>query len=179
MRRREFISFLGVTAGWPSVLNAQSRERPLRVGVLQGQPETDENFRAFRMMFVDRLRQLGWTDGENLRIDYRYGAGDAASMPAAAKELVDLNPDVILAITALAAMAIRQYTLSIPIVFVQVGDPVALGLVTNLARPAGNLDLPACSAARNGSQGEERAYPAAHLESLQDAAAHNAPEARN
>jgi putative ABC transport system substrate-binding protein len=139
MRRREFISFLGVTAGWPSVLNAQSRERPLRVGVLQGQPETDENFRAFRMMFVDRLRQLGWTDGENLRIDYRYGAGDAASMPAAAKELVDLNPDVILAITALAAMAIRQYTLSIPTVFVQVGDPVVLGLVTNLARPAGNI----------------------------------------
>jgi putative tryptophan/tyrosine transport system substrate-binding protein len=139
MRRREFIVFLGVTAGWPSVLDAQPRERPLGVGVLQAQPETDENFHSWRMMFADRLRQLGWPEGENVRIDYRYGLGDAASMPAAAKELVALNPDVILAITAISAMALRQYTLSIPTVFVQVGDPVALGLVTNLARPAGNI----------------------------------------
>jgi putative ABC transport system substrate-binding protein len=139
MRRREFIFFLGVTAGWPSVLNAQPRERPLRVGVLQGQPETDENFRSWRMMFADRLRQLGWTEGESLRIDYRYALGDAASALAVAKELVASNPDAILAITAVSAMALRQYSLSIPTVFVQVGDPVALGLVTNLARPAGNI----------------------------------------
>jgi ABC-type uncharacterized transport system substrate-binding protein len=75
------------------------------------------------MMFANRLRQLSWTEGEDLQIDYRYGLGDVVLVIA--KELVDSRPDVILAITAVSAMALRQYTLSVPAVFVQVGDPVA------------------------------------------------------
>jgi putative ABC transport system substrate-binding protein len=140
MRRREFFTLLGVAAAaWPSLLLAQPIDRPRRVGVLQGQPESDTNFRSWRMLFAERLRELGWTDGDNLRIDYRYGAGDAASMAPVAKELVDLHPDAIFAITAVSALALRQYTLTIPTIFVQVGDPVALGLVTSMARPVGNI----------------------------------------
>ena len=90
-------------------------------------------------MFAARLRELGWTEGENLLIDYRYGNGETASMAPVAKELIDLHPDALLAITALSAVTLRQYTLTIPTVFVQIGDPVALGLVTSLARPVGNI----------------------------------------
>ncbi len=118
---------------------AQPIPRPRRVGVLQSQPESDADFRSWRMLFATRLRELGWTDGENLRIDYRYGAGDAATIAPVAKELVNLRPDVLFAITALSAVALRQYTFTIPTIFVQVGDPVAFGLVTNLARPDGNI----------------------------------------
>jgi putative ABC transport system substrate-binding protein len=139
MRRRQFITLLGGAATCAFAARAEQPKSMRRVGVLQGQPETDEAFRPWRMTFANRLRQLSWTEGENLQIDYRYGLGDAASMLVIAKELVDSRPDVILAITSLSAMALRQYTLSIPMVFVQVGDPVALGLVTNLARPAGNI----------------------------------------
>ena len=95
---------------------------------LQAQPESDADFRSWRMQFAARLRELGWTDGENLRIDYRYGAGEAASIAPVAKELVNLRPDALFAITALSAVALRQYTFTIPTVFVQVGDPVAFGL---------------------------------------------------
>ena len=138
--RRRFISALGgAVVARPLAARAQQGDRPRRVGVLQAQPETDANFSSWRSLFAARLRELGWTDGENLRIDYRYGTGEAASLAPVAKELVALHSDALLAITALSALALRQYTLTIPTVFVQVGDPVALGLVTNLARPAGNI----------------------------------------
>ena len=138
--RRQFISALGGSAvAWPLAARAQQGDRPRRVGVLQAQPVTDANFSSWRSLFAARLRELGWTDGENLRIDYRYGTGEAASLAPVAKELVALHSDALLAITALSALALRQYTFTIPTVFVQVGDPVALGLVTNLARPAGNI----------------------------------------
>ena len=139
MRRREFITLIGgASAAWPSLVQAQPTDRRRRVGVLQAQPESDTDFRSWRMLFAARLRELGWTDGENLRIDYRYGAGEAASIAPVAKELINLRPDALFAITALSAVVLRQYTLTIPIIFVQVGDPVAFGLVTNLARPEGN-----------------------------------------
>jgi putative ABC transport system substrate-binding protein len=138
--RRQFISAIGGAAvAWPLAARAQQGDRSRRLGVLQAAPESDADFRSWREMFAARLRELGWTDGENLRIDYRYGAGEAATIAPAAKELVDLQPDALLAITALSAVALHQYTLAIPIVFVQAGDPVALGLVTSLARPAGNI----------------------------------------
>jgi ABC-type uncharacterized transport system substrate-binding protein len=137
VRRREFITALGSAAAWP--LAARAQQGPRRVGVLQAQPESDADFRSWRMQFAARLRELGWTDGENLRIDYRFGLGDTPSMAPVAKELVDLRPDALFAITAISAVAIRQYTLTIPTVFVQVGDPVAFGLVTNMARPNGNI----------------------------------------
>ena len=137
--RRQFISALGGATAWPLAARAQQGERPRRVGVLQAQPESDADFRSWRAMFAARLRELGWTEGENLRIDYRYGNGETASMAPVAKELIDLHPDALLAITALSAVTLREYTLTIPTVFVQIGDPVALGLVTSLARPVGNI----------------------------------------
>ena len=137
--RRTLIVGLGGAATWPLAARAEQGERPRRVGVLQAQPESDADFRSWRMLFAARLRELGWTDGENLQIDYRFGAGDTASMAPVAKELVDLHPDALLAITALSAVVLGQSTLSIPIVFVQAGDPVSLGLVNSFARPAGNI----------------------------------------
>ena len=140
VRRREFITLLGgAAAAWPSLVQSQPTDRPRRVGVLQAQPESYADFRSWRMLFAARLRELGWTDGENLRIDYRYGAGEAATIAPVAKELVSLHPDALFAITAVSAVTLRQYTFTIPTVFVQVGDPVAFGLVTNLARPEGNI----------------------------------------
>jgi putative ABC transport system substrate-binding protein len=137
--RRQFIFALGGAPMWPLAARAQQGDLPRRVGVLQAAPESDADFRSWRAMFAARLRELGWTDGENLHIDYRYGAGETATIAPVAKELVDLHPDALLAITALSAVALHQYTLAIPIVFVQAGDPVALGLVNSLARPAGNI----------------------------------------
>jgi putative ABC transport system substrate-binding protein len=89
--------------------------------------------------FVARLQELGWTEGRNLRVDYRWGGGADARIAALAKELVDLQPDALFAANNSCAVALRQYTLAIPIVFTHVGDPVAAGLVTNLARPEGNI----------------------------------------
>jgi putative ABC transport system substrate-binding protein len=86
-----------------------------------------------------RLREIGWTDGKNVRIDYRWGGGDEARTAPLAKELVELKPDVLFAHNTSCAVALRRYTFAIPIVFVQVGNPVAAGLVTNLARPEGNI----------------------------------------
>lgn len=108
-------------------------------GVLVPQGENDPEQRAWVSAFVTRLEELGWKPGENIQLDYRWAAGDAARMPVLAKEIIELKPDVIFAATVTAAVAFRQYTLIIPIVFTQVADPVAAGLVTNLARPEGNV----------------------------------------
>ncbi len=140
MRRRDFIALLGgVATEWPLAVRAQSGPSVKRIGVLQVQPESDADFHGWRMLFAARLKELGWSDGQNLRIESRFGSGQTASVAALAKELVDLRPEALLAITALSAITLRQYTLSIPTVFVQVGDPIALGLVTNLAQPNGNV----------------------------------------
>ena len=90
------------------------------------------------MAFTTRLREVGWLEGSNLRIEYRWAGGDMTRVPSLAKELVELQPDVLVGTVNTVAQALRQYTLGIPIVFVQAGDPVASGLVTNLARPEGN-----------------------------------------
>jgi ABC-type uncharacterized transport system substrate-binding protein len=105
VKRRKFITLLGGAAAWPIAARAQPTNRPRRVGVLQAQPESDADFRSWRMLFAARLRELGWTDGENLQIDYRYGAGEAATIAPVAKELVNLHPDALFAITTLSAMA--------------------------------------------------------------------------
>jgi putative tryptophan/tyrosine transport system substrate-binding protein len=140
MRRRDFITLLGgAAAAWPVAARAQQPDRMWRIGVLLSQAESDPVARSFTTAFASRLRELGWIEGKNLRIDYRWGGGDATHMPPLAKELVALKPDALLAATAISAAALRQYTLTIPIVFTQVGDPVAFGLVTNLARPSGNI----------------------------------------
>ena len=140
MRRRNFIAGLaGATVAWPLAVRAQQTTPVLRIGVLQPQAESESAYRDWRMLFVSRLRELGWTNGENLQIDYRFGSGESTSVGPIAKELVNQHPDALFAITSVAALALRQYTLTIPTVFIQVGDPVAVGLVTNLARPNGNI----------------------------------------
>jgi putative tryptophan/tyrosine transport system substrate-binding protein len=139
MKRRQFISLVGGAAAWPLTTRAQPGPSVKRIGVLQAQPESDTDFHSWRMLFAARLKELGWNDGQNLQIENRFGTGQTASMAPLAKELVDLRPDALLAITSLSALTLRQYTLSIPTVFVQVGDPIALGLVTNLAQPNGNI----------------------------------------
>ena len=138
--RREFISLVGGTvATWPLAARAQQGARMRRVAVLVPQAESDPEQRSWTTAFSIRLRDLGRTPGENVQIDYRWADGDMTRMVLLAKELIELQPDVVLAATVTACVAFRQWTLAIPIVFTQVADPVAAGLVTNLARPEGNI----------------------------------------
>jgi len=138
--RREFITVLGGSAAaWPLAARAQQPERMRRIGVLIGFAEDDHEQRARTAAFLKRLQELGWTDGRNLRIDYRYTDGDTERMRAFANQLVGLSPDLVLAQTNPGLAALRQATVSMPIVFVQVSDPIGGGFVANLARPGGNV----------------------------------------
>ena len=139
MRRREFIAFLGGAAtAWPLPAWAQQRGQR-RLGVLmQGKP-TDESYRSFLTAFVDAFQKLGWIDGQNIRIDYRWSADDAELANFYAAELVALNPDVILASTTSNLIALQRVNHAIPMVFTSVSDPVEQGFVQSLARPGGNI----------------------------------------
>ena len=139
MRRREFITLLGgAAAAWPLVARAQQPERMRRVAVLWASTADNPRFRPYMDLFLQRLRQLGWTEGRNLRIEYRYGDGDADRNRRAAAELVALAPDVILATSSSTLAALLQATRILPIVFATVADPVGSGFVDGLARPGGN-----------------------------------------
>jgi putative tryptophan/tyrosine transport system substrate-binding protein len=139
MRRREFISLLGGAAVlWPLAANAQS-DRVRRVGYLSTLAESDLEDQSWIKELVQRPQELGWTNGRNVQVDFRFSDADAARTSMLATELIELRPDVVLAAGALAATALRQQTLSVPIVFVRVVDPVSAGFVTNLARPEGNI----------------------------------------
>jgi putative ABC transport system substrate-binding protein len=140
MRRREFIVLsAGALIAWSPTTDAQQAGQRRRIGVLAVQAESDPEARSWIAAFTARLGELGWKAGESAWIDYRWGGGDPKRLAPLAKELIELKPDAILAATNSAAVALRLYTLSIPIVFTQVGDPVAAGLVSNLARPEGNI----------------------------------------
>jgi putative ABC transport system substrate-binding protein len=139
MRRREFLGVLGAAAGWPLAGQAQQRERTRRVGVLIAFPNGQPFAQAFVTAFKQALARLGWVEGKNIRIDYRFAAGDPALFNADAAELVGLKPDAILASTAPALAALQQQTHTIPIVFVIVPDPAGRGLVASLAHPGGNI----------------------------------------
>jgi putative ABC transport system substrate-binding protein len=108
-----------------------------RIGLLSVFAEGDPEGQAWIRELMQRLQELGWVNGRNVRIDFRFGGADAARISTLATELIELRPDMIFAVTTNAAAALRQQTLSIPIVFVQVADPVGQGFVTNLARPEG------------------------------------------
>jgi putative ABC transport system substrate-binding protein len=138
MRRREFITLLGGAASWPLAARAQ-QERVRQIGVLMAFTESDPEARSSINALVQRLQELGWTVGRNLRIDYRWAAVGRSRAQTLVQELVGLQPDVILACGGSAAFAVVQATRSIQIVFVQVVDPVALGIVPNLAHPGGNV----------------------------------------
>jgi putative tryptophan/tyrosine transport system substrate-binding protein len=139
VRRRRFIAALGGAAAWPLAGYAQQPERIRRVGVLIGFSENDLFPRKMVSAFVDALGRFGWVEGKNIRIDYRFAAGDPTLYTAYATELVGLSPDVILASSTPGLAAVRQQTRTIPIVFVLVGDPVGQGFVPSLARPGGNI----------------------------------------
>ena len=140
MRRRKFITLLGSAAAtWPLAARAQQGDRLRRVGVLMGGPATDSLAQAYAAAFTQALRKLGWIDGQNLRIDIRWNAGDAALGLTYAAQLIGLQPEVILAATTPNLEAVRQATNDVPVVFTQVSDPLAQGLVKSLTRPAGNL----------------------------------------
>jgi putative ABC transport system substrate-binding protein len=139
VRRREFVAVFGGAAAWPLAGHAQQPEQMRRVGVLLPWPEKDPVAQASVKAFAQALSAFGWAEGGNIRIDYRFGAGDPALYKTYATELVGLAPDVILADVLPAVTAVREQTRTIPIVFLFVPDPVGLGLVQSLARPGGNL----------------------------------------
>ena len=140
MRRRDFVrAVVGSAAAWPLAAHAQQVDRLRRIGVLTGFSDDDPEAQRRITAFLGGLHDLGWTEGRNIRIDYRWGAGDANRIHAYATELVRLGPDVILVNSSSVLRPLQQETSSIPIVFVQVSDPVASGFVASLAHPRGNI----------------------------------------
>jgi putative ABC transport system substrate-binding protein len=139
MRRREFLGLVGASAGWPVLARAQQGEPVRRIGILMGFAPTDQEAQAFHQAFSLRLKELGWVDGGNARFDVRWASGNLESFRSDAAELVGRKPDILLANTSPAIIALQRQTTTIPIVFVQVSDPVGQGIVSNLAHPGGNV----------------------------------------
>jgi putative ABC transport system substrate-binding protein len=140
MRRRDFITLLGgAAAAWPLVGRAQESERERRVGVLMNYAATQAVGQSYVAVFTDRLRQLGWNVGKNLRLDVRWNAGDVELAKIYAAQLIGLMPDVILAASTINLAMIQQATNSVPIVFAAITDPVQQGIVPSLAHPGGNV----------------------------------------
>jgi putative ABC transport system substrate-binding protein len=139
IRRRDFITLLGGVAAWSLAARAQQGDRVRRIGVLRVFDETDPEGKPRYSAFTQALTDLGWTDGRNVRIDVRWGSGDANRMRALARELVELQPDIIVTGGTPATAAVQRETRTIPVVFVTVGDPVASGIVARLDRPSGNI----------------------------------------
>src|SRR3974390_3164099 len=139
MRRREFIGFIGGGAvAWPLVARTQQPPGTRRIGVLMGTAAEDTESKAELTAFRDSLAQLGWVEGNTIHIDYRYVA-NPDQYPRLAKELIALHPEVIFAQSTPAAAVLQRETQTIPIVFVNVSDPIGSGFVSSLARPGGNL----------------------------------------
>ena len=135
MKRRAFIAALGGAAVWPRVARAQQTERTRRIGVLQ--PFAKDSPESARVAaFLQELQRLGWTDGRNLQIEYRWETSD---LRKASMELVALSPEVILVSSTPAVSSLQQVTRTIPVVFTQVADPVSAGIVASLAKPGGNV----------------------------------------
>jgi putative tryptophan/tyrosine transport system substrate-binding protein len=139
MRRREFIAGLGSAAAWPVVARAQQGERVRRLGMLLATSESDPMGQARIAAFRQALTRLGWTEGSNLKIEWRWTGGDTERVRDYAAELVRLAPDVIIANGTPSVAALKDATTTIPIVFTVVNDPVALGFIASMARPGGNI----------------------------------------
>jgi putative ABC transport system substrate-binding protein len=139
MRRRQFITLLGGAAAWPLAARAQEGNRVRRIGVLLAAPADDPIYQTLFGVFLQALGQSGWILGRNAEIDTRWATTNAAEVRRHAGELVALTPDIILTGGGTAAEALQQATRTVPIVFVNVTDPVGRGLVDSLARPRGNV----------------------------------------
>jgi putative ABC transport system substrate-binding protein len=163
VRRRDFIAGLGVAAAWPLAARAQQAERMRRIGVLMGWTDVDPEARSWLAAFVEGLREFGWSDGTNVRIEPRWMNADAARARAFARELVELQPDAIVTGSTPATAAVHRETSTIPIVFAVVNDPVGEGFVEALSRPAGNI---------TGFLTEEAGIGGKWLQMLKDIAPH-------
>jgi putative ABC transport system substrate-binding protein len=138
VRRRDFIALAGgLTAAWPLAARAQQDNRVRHIGVFMSLPEGDRDGAHWIAALLKSLDEFGWTEGRNIRLEFRWGV-DAAHVQKNAEELVALNPEVIVAASPPAVIALKQITRTVPIIFVTVTDPVALGLVESLARPGSN-----------------------------------------
>jgi putative ABC transport system substrate-binding protein len=140
MRRREFIRLIsGSTALLSLMAHAQQPDRKRRIGVLMGIADNDPEARPRVEAFERGLQELGWAEGQNIHLDYRWTAGDPDRTLLFAKEIFDLKPDVILVHSSPAVAALRQLTSKIPLVFVLIADPIGSGFVASLAHPGGNV----------------------------------------
>jgi putative ABC transport system substrate-binding protein len=140
LRRRDFITLLGGASAWPLAARAQQGDRVRRIGVFMPFDENDPEVVKLRLpAFTQALADLGWTDGRNVRMDVRWSGGDANRIRALARELVGSQPDIILAGSTAVTVALQRETQTIPIVFSNVSDPVASGIVARLDRPSGNI----------------------------------------
>jgi putative ABC transport system substrate-binding protein len=143
IERREFITLIGGAAApsilWPLAARAQQRDQMRRIGVLMSSADVGPDAHPGLAAFRQALQKLGWTEGRNVRIDYRWAVADADHALANAVELVGLKPDVLLAASSLPLQALQRETRTIPIVFAQINDPVGSGFVASLARPGGNI----------------------------------------
>src|SRR4029077_17951032 len=135
---RDFIALLGGAAAWPLAAGAQQPERMGRIGVLMNFASNDPEGQVRYAAFLQGLQQWGWSVGQNVRVDARWGAGDAEQYRQHAAELIGLRPDVVVAAAATAVGAVHNVTRAVPIVFVAIIDPVGTGVVESLARPGGN-----------------------------------------
>jgi putative tryptophan/tyrosine transport system substrate-binding protein len=140
MKRREFIALIGsAAAGWPFAAGAQQPQRMRRIAMLISTREDDAEGQARVALLRQGLKELGWTEGLNINVDYRWVGGDAARAKANAMEVVSQKPDLIIANSTLSLAAVRNETSTIPIVFLVVGDPIGQGFVSSLAHPGGNI----------------------------------------
>jgi putative tryptophan/tyrosine transport system substrate-binding protein len=139
MKRREFIAGVGSAAAWPVLARAQQGDRVRRIGMLIPGDENDPVSKPRLSAFTQALADLGWTDGRNVRMDLRWDGGDTNRIRALAQELVGLQPDIIVTNGTLGSVALQRETRTIPIVFANVGDPVANNIVARLDRPSGNI----------------------------------------
>jgi putative ABC transport system substrate-binding protein len=140
LRRREFITLLGGTAAaLPLAARAQPADRVPRIGVLMGIAESDPSRQSFVSAFTGALQELGWSNGRNIRIDYRWGAGDTERIRNFARELVEMRLDLIVGHTTPVVAALKAQTRTIPIVFTQISDPIGSGFIDGFAKPGGNI----------------------------------------
>jgi putative ABC transport system substrate-binding protein len=139
MKRREFISLLGGAVAWPLAARAQRSRRVVRIGMLMNNAATDAPGQLHVVAFAQMLRELGWIEGHNIRIDLRWNPGDAALARIYAAQLIGLMPDVIVAVATMNLTAVQQATNTVPVVFIQVSDPVTQGFVANVTKPGGNV----------------------------------------
>ncbi|MGB6557635.1 MAG: ABC transporter substrate-binding protein [Pseudolabrys sp.] len=140
MQRREFITLLGSVVAWPLIASAQQSERVRRIGVLLGSyTESDKAGQARIAAFLKALADLGWNADRNIRIEYRWGAGDTEQTTKLILETVQSAPDAIVATSDPVLAQLHRLTSTLPIIFTQISEPVETGLVASLARPGGNI----------------------------------------